>query len=61
MSMLAIAISLLAGVGPVAIMPADLAMFSPVQAIIAADAGEKAQADSRVAMSSFFIGNLVKK
>jgi hypothetical protein len=58
MSVLAIAISLLAGVGPVAIIAVDLAMLSPVQAITAADAGDKAQAENRVAMISFFNGNL---
>src|SRR3954451_10829862 len=42
MSALAMAISLLAGVAPVAIAAVDLAMFSPAQAIIAADAGENA-------------------
>jgi transaldolase len=41
-------------------MPAVLAIFSPVQAIIAADAGENAKADNRVAMSSLFIGNLAR-
>src|SRR5262245_30840537 len=58
-SVLAMAISLFASLGPGAIIAADLPMFSPVQAIMAAEAGEQARAVRVTAISSFFIGNLV--
>jgi hypothetical protein len=53
MSMLAMAISLLAPVWPVLIMAADLPIFSPVQAIIAAEAGVRDSAENRVAGTLF--------
>src|SRR5579864_4178570 len=59
MSVLAAAISLLASFWPGAILAVDLARLSAVQAIIAADAGEKARTESAAAITSFFIGNLV--
>ena len=58
MSMLAMAISLLAGVWPGAIIMVDLAMLSLVQAIIAAEAGVKAKVESRAAAINILISNL---
>ena len=55
MSVLAMAISLLAGVWPGAIIAADFIILSAVQAIIFAEAGENAKAESRAAATNILI------
>ncbi len=61
MSVLAMAISLLAAVWPGLIIAVDFIILSPVQAIMAAEAGVNDKADSIAAVINIFILSLAGK